>query len=185
MIEQIPSVCLFCGSRNGSKPEFRNAAMRFGSLVAAEDWRLVYGAGDVGLMGAAAQAAISAGGTVYGVMPRHLFEMEVARNDLDTLIITDTMHERKMNMFENSDAIVALPGGLGTLDEFFEVLTWRQLGLHSKPLLLLNIDHYWDGLFRLMNDIIESGFADEDIREVYRVVTSPEAVIRELRNLLS
>jgi uncharacterized protein (TIGR00730 family) len=154
------SVCVFCGSRPGFDPAFAAAATELGAALAAEGLRLIYGAGDVGLMGAVARAAMAAGGETFGVVPAHLVAREQGRRDLTRLVVTETMHERKKVMFMNADAIVTLPGGPGSLDELFEVLTWRQLGLHAKPVLLLNVAGYWDPLLRLLEHIVARGFAD-------------------------
>ena len=135
-------------------PSARHGARRRRGL------RLVYGAGDVGLMGAVARAAIAAGGETFGVVPAHLVAREQGRRDLSQLVVTETMHERKKVMFMNADAIVTLPGGPGSLDELFEVLTWRQLGLHAKPVYLLNVNGYWDPLLALLRHIVEQGFAE-------------------------
>ena len=163
MSETMKSVCVYCGSRNGNSPEFAAAATATGKMLAAQGWRLVYGAGDVGLMGLVANAVQSAGGRTFGVIPTHLLDWEVGKRDLDTFVITETMHERKKVMFMNADAVVVLPGGAGSLDEFFEALTWRQLKLHSKPLILLNIDGFWDPLMDLLQHVVDSGFAGDNI----------------------
>lgn len=179
------SVCVFCGSRNGAHPAYEADARRFGSAMAVEGWRLVYGAGDVGLMGAVAQSAQDAGGAAFGVIPTHLVNREVAKQDLGTLVITENMHERKKVMFMNSDAIVVLPGGAGSLDEFFEVLTWRQLGLHDKPVYLLNTDGYWDPLMDLIAHVIDQGFADGSLAEFVSVVGDVDTLVANLRAALS
>ena len=157
------SVCVYCGSRDGNSPEFAQAALETGVMLAGNNWRLVYGAGDVGLMGRVANAVQAAGGATFGVIPTHLMDWEVGKRDLDTFVITETMHERKKVMFMNADAVVVLPGGAGSLDEFFEALTWRQLGLHEKPLILLNIDGFWDPLCDLLQHVVDSGFAGDNI----------------------
>ena len=180
----MKSVCLFCGSRSGLSQSHAAAAEKFGSSVAQENWRLVYGAGAIGLMGIAARAAKAAGGTVFGVIPVHLTELEIVYREIDTLVVTETMHERKKVMFMNSDAIVALPGGAGTLDELFEALTWRQLGLHGKPIFLLNIENYWDGVLSLLDDVVRGGFADEGLTGLVRCVNSTDDLIAELRESL-
>ena len=136
-------------------------------MLAANGWRLVYGAGDVGLMGLVARAAQSAGGKTFGVIPTHLLDWEVGKRDLDTFVITETMHERKKVMIMNADAVVMLPGGAGSLDEFFEALTWRQLGLHGKPIILLNTADYWVPLTTLLDHIIAQGFADASLRQAF------------------
>ena len=164
------SVCVFCGSRFGTNPAYNQAAEDLGALLAEQNLRLVYGAGDVGLMGAVANACQSAGGATFGVIPTHLLEWEVGKRDLGSFIITENMHERKKVMFMNADIIVTLPGGAGSLDEFFEVLTWAQLGLHKKPIFLLNIAGYWDPLLALIDHQIAQGFADESLKALFEVV---------------
>jgi uncharacterized protein (TIGR00730 family) len=154
------SVCVFCGSRPGRDPAYAAAATSLGTALAEAGFRLVYGAGDVGLMGAVANAAIAGGGETLGVVPAHLVAREAARRDLSRVVVTETMHERKKVMFMNADAIVTLPGGPGSLDELFEVLTWRQLGLHQKPVYLLNVGGYWNPLLALLDHLVAQGFAD-------------------------
>ncbi|KAJ55656.1 decarboxylase [Actibacterium mucosum KCTC 23349] len=169
------SICVFCGSRAGNRPEYGTDADDLGRALAAAGMRLVYGAGDVGLMGRVARAAQQAGGNTFGVIPVHLFKKEVGKRDLSTFVVTENMHERKKVMYMNSDAIVMLPGGAGSLDEFFEVLTWRQLGLHNKPILLMNTQGYWDPLLALMDHYINEGFAEADMRGfVQEFATVPE-----------
>lgn len=129
-------------------------------MLGRNGWRLVYGAGDVGLMGRVARSCQAAGGATFGVIPTHLLDWEVGKRDLDSFVITETMHERKKVMIMNADAVVMLPGGAGSLDEFFEALTWRQLGLHEKPIYLLNTKGFWDPLLGLMDHFISQGFAD-------------------------
>lgn len=164
MNNSVFSVCVYCGSRPGNRPAYTAEAEALGQIIAQERWRLVYGAGDVGLMGSVARSAQSAGAATFGVIPVHLLKREAGKTDLGSFIVTENMHERKKVMFMNSDAIVVLPGGAGSLDEFFEVLTWRQLSLHEKPILLLNTDGYWDPLLALIDHVIEQGFADASIR---------------------
>lgn len=164
----LRSVCVFCGARPGTNPAHTDAATAMGKQIATRGWRLIYGAGDVGLMGVVARAAQNAGAATLGVIPTHLMGREVAKRDLSTLIITETMHERKKVMFMNADAIVVLPGGAGSLDEFFEVLTWAQIGLHTKPIFLLNSDGYWQPLLALLDHVIVQGFADTSMRGLFR-----------------
>ncbi|MEO6300472.1 MAG: TIGR00730 family Rossman fold protein [Paracoccaceae bacterium] len=173
----LPSLCVFCGARPGTNPAYAQAARATGTLIATLGWRLVYGAGDLGLMGEVARAAQSAGAQTLGVIPTHLMVRELGKSvldkrDLSTLIITENMHERKKVMFMNSDAIAVLPGGAGSLDEFFEVLTWAQIGLHRKPILLLDIDGYWKPLIALINHTIDQGFADAGLRNQFSVLNS-------------
>ena len=179
------SVCVFCGARPGLNPAFTDAAHATGAMIAEEDWRLVYGAGDVGLMGEVARAAQSAGADTLGVVPTHLVKREQAKRDLGHLILTETMHERKKVMFMNCEAIVVLPGGGGSLDEFFEVLTWRQLGLHSKPIFLLDVAGYWQPLVALLDHVIAHGFADPSMRGYVGVVPDVAALRVALRDALS
>ncbi len=141
---------------------------------------MVYGAGDLGLMGIAARAAMAEGGKVTGFIPRHLFALEVGKRDLDHLVITETMHERKTLMLGNADAVVALPGGLGTLDELIEVLTWSHLGLHKKPMALVNLEGYWDPLLGLFARMVEEGFAEHATVARLMVVPDPETAINRL-----
>ena len=179
------SVCVFCGSRMGDDPEFAGASADLGAALAQSDMRLVYGAGDVGLMGAVANAAQKAGGQTFGVIPVHLLEREVGKRDLSSFVITENMHERKKVMFMNADAIVTLPGGAGSLDELFEVLTWRQLGLHEKPVYLLDVNGYWQPLLALLDHMIAKGFADAGFRESLTVIADVPALMRHLESARS
>lgn len=179
------SVCVFCGSRPGRHPAYSQAATDVGKMLAEEDLRLVYGAGDVGLMGACARAAQAQGAETFGVIPVHLMRAEVGKTDLTRFVVTENMHERKKVMFMNSDAIVVLPGGAGSLDEFFEVLTWRQLGLHGKPIFLLNIEGYWTPLIRLLDHVIEEGFADAPLKDFIHSVATVQELGSTLRAALS
>jgi uncharacterized protein (TIGR00730 family) len=179
------SVCVYCGSRPGVDPAYTADADGIGKALAANGWRLVYGAGDVGLMGTVARAAQDAGADTFGVIPQHLVDWEVGKTDLTTYIVTETMHERKKVMFMNCDAVVVLPGGAGSLDELFEALTWRQLGLHEKPILLLNTNGYWDPLIKLMNHVVTQGFADASLLDYITVVPDTVAATAALRVALS
>ncbi|WP_232823097.1 TIGR00730 family Rossman fold protein [Oceanibium sediminis] len=156
------------------------AADALGTALADAGHRLVYGAGDVGLMGQTARAAQKSGGETFGVIPVHLMSKEVGKRDLTRFVVTENMHERKKVMFMNADAIVTLPGGPGTLDELFEVMTWAQLGLHSKPIVVLNIDGYWDPLIALIEHQVANGFADASFLSLFRVVDSVEGTLAEL-----
>lgn len=180
-----PSVCVFCGARSGLSPDFEADAIALGRMLAAQGWRLVYGAGDVGLMGACARAAQNEGADTFGVIPIHLLKQEVGKTDLTRFVVTENMHERKKVMFMNSDAIVVMPGGAGSLDEFFEVLTWRQLGLHEKPIFLLNTDGYWAPLIQLLEHVIREGFADPSLKDFVRVVPTVDDLTEGLRAALS
>lgn len=174
------SVCVFCGSRPGRDPAHAEAAADLGRALAGAGMRLVYGAGDVGLMGAVAGAAVAAGGETLGVVPIHLVAREAARRERRDVVVTETMHERKKVMFMNADAIVTLPGGPGSLDELFEVLTWRQLGLHGKPVFLLNIAGYWDPLLALLGHIVAEGFAEPGFLDFLEAEESVDGLMARL-----
>lgn len=181
----VKSICVFCGSRSGDTPAFTATAEALGTGIATRGWRLVYGAGDVGLMGSVARATQAAGGATFGVIPQHLVDWEVGKTDLTSYIVTETMHERKKVMFMNCDAVVLLPGGAGSLDELFEVLTWRQLGLHEKPIYIINTDGYWDPLKQLMDSVIQRGFADETLQDFLTWVPDTAAALDGLAADLS
>ena len=185
MTQRQLSVCLFCGSRNGDDPAFAEAARALGQALAGRGHRLVYGAGDRGLMGETARAAQAAGGKVTGVIPQHLVDLEVGKTDLDDYVVTDNMHQRKMLMFERSDAVVALPGGPGTLDELIEVLTWRQLGLHAKPVAVVNVNGYWDPLMALIRHTITHEFASGSFLSFLHFVPDAEGAISFIEEQLS
>ena len=173
----LTSLCVYCGSAFGSNPRHREAARRLGQLMAARHVTLVYGGGRVGLMGTLADAVAAGGGTVVGIIPRHLEQNEVGHLGLAELHIVDSMHSRKAMMFDRSDAFAILPGGLGTLDEAFEMLTWRQLRLHDKPIILIDIDGYWQPLLKLIDHVIEQGFATAASRRLFTVVSEVDEVL--------
>lgn len=175
------SLCVYCGSRAGADPAYELAATALGHAMAEADIRLVYGAGDIGLMGAVARAAQAGGAETFGVIPTHLMDREVGKTDLSTFVVTETMHERKKVMFMNADAVVVLPGGAGSLDEFFEVLTWRQLGLHEKPIFLLNTNGYWDPLRGLLEHVVDQGFADGSLLDFVQTVDDVVTLMAALR----
>ena len=175
------SVCVYCGSRDGADPAYAKAAEELGRMLARNGWRLVYGAGDVGLMGRVARSTQASGGETFGVIPAHLLEREVGKRDLSTFVVTETMHERKKVMLMNADAVVVLPGGAGSLDEFFEALTWAQLGLHSKPIFLLNTEGYWTKLIRLIDDVVAQGFADASLTGLVAEMADVPALETALR----
>lgn len=181
----VKSVCVYCGSRAGAMPAYAADARALGLALAAEGWRLVYGAGDVGLMGEVARAAQAAGGDTFGVIPKHLVDREVGKADLTRYVVTETMHERKKVMIMNADAVVVLPGGAGSLDELFEALTWRQLGLHGKPILVLNTAGYWTPLKALVDHVIDQGFADASLSGFLTWADSAEDAMTRLRAALS
>jgi uncharacterized protein (TIGR00730 family) len=165
----IASLAVFCGSRTGHEPSHRALAQALGGALAARGIRLVYGGGRIGLMGVVADAALAAGGEVLGVIPEHLHRLEVAHEGLSELITVASMHERKQRMFELADGFAVLPGGLGTLDETIEIVTWKLLELHDKPLVLLDNEGYWAPLLDLIEHTISAGFTGEEARALYQV----------------
>ena len=170
-------ICVFCGSSNGDREVYPQAAAAFGSLLAEHDIGLVYGGASVGLMGAVADAVLRGNGDVTGVIPQSLVDKEIAHPSLTNMHIVETMHERKALMAELSDAFVALPGGIGTLEELFEMWTWAQLGLHDKPCVLLNIAGYFDQLIGFLDKMTDSGFLKEVSRLQLQVANSPEEAV--------
>ena len=159
MAARIRRLCVYCGSSIGADPRYREAAAALGAGLAASGIELVYGGGRNGLMGAVADAVLAGGGTAIGVIPRHLQDREVAHLGLSELVIVDTMHQRKQAMAERADAFAVLPGGVGTLDETVEILSWRQLGLHDKPVYIVDIAGYWSPLALLFDHVVASDFA--------------------------
>ena len=155
------SICVYCGSKPGHNPAFVQLAVQVGTWIGAHGGQLVYGGGRSGLMGQVAEATIAAGGTVVGIIPTALVEKEFAHHGCTELHVVDTMHERKRLMAEKADAFLALPGGIGTFEELFEVWTWRQLGYHDKPVGILNCDGYYDGLLRFIDQVVQDGFMSD------------------------
>ena len=174
------SVCVYCGSRQGSTPAFVEAAREVGLWIGSRGGQLVYGGGNNGLMGVVADATLAAGGRVIGVIPKSLVEREFAKLDCTELHVVDTMHERKRMMAERADAFLALPGGIGTFEELFEVWTWRQLGYHDKPVGLLNCGDYYTPLLDFLQASIGHGFMNRDQMNLLRVDSEPAALLAEL-----
>ena len=177
------SVCVYCGSRDGDDPAFAEAAGAIGREIARRGWQLVYGGGRAGLMGRVADAALAAGARVVGVIPRSLMEREVGHAGLSELHVVETMHERKLMMAERSDAFVALPGGIGTFEELFEVWTWRQLGYHDKPVGLLNVEGYYDSLLGFMAQTVSHGFVSAPQHALLQVENDAEALLDAIASL--
>ena len=184
-MKSVHSLCVFCGSRVGADPAFSEAAEQFGRSLAERDVRLIYGGGSIGLMGVVMQAVVDNGGAVTGVIPEFLMRREVGNPTLTELIVVDSMHERKRRMFELADAFAVLPGGLGTLDEAIEVITWRQLGLHTKPIAVLSVGDYWTVFETLIDQVIAQGFADTAIRSLYSVTSDPQSLLEDLEERVS
>lgn len=176
------SVCVYCGSSNAAAPAFLQAAAEFGRILAREDVRLVYGGGRIGLMGACATNVHENGGRVLGVIPKFLCSAEVIYEDVETRVV-ETMHERKMIMFEESDAFVVLPGGVGTLEEIIELMSWRRLSLHAKPIVFLNQDGYWEPFFELIRHTVEHKLTPAEFLDCYRAVATPEEILPALREM--
>lgn len=174
------SVCLFCGSSDAADPAYTEAARVFGALTAQAGWRLVYGGGGVGLMGASARAAHEAGGRVLGVMPGFLRSRERLYDEVETLIVP-SMHERKTIMYDQSDAFVVAPGGVGTLEEVIEVLSWKRLDLHQKPVIFLNLNGFWEPLLAVMDHSIAEGMTPASFRDAWSVCNTVEEAIGLIR----
>ena len=175
-------VCVFCGSSSGTRPEYAEAARRFGAALAEQGLGLVYGGGHVGLMGVLADAVLGAGGEVVGVIPRALVDRELAHGRLTELLVVETMHQRKALMADGSDAFAALPGGFGTADELFEILTWAQLGLHVKPVGLLNVAGFFGPLLEWVDVAVREGFLRAEHRDLLVVAEGPAALLELLRS---
>ena len=174
------TLCVYCGSRHGGRTAYTEAARRLGGAIGTRAWQLVYGGGKVGLMGEVADAALGAGARVVGVIPESLKQREVGHLGLHELHVVPTMHLRKQMMAERADAFVALPGGIGTLEELYEVWTWRQLGYHDQPIGLLNVDGYYDDLLRFMDRCVGEGFLDAAQRGLLLVDVDPIVLLARL-----
>jgi len=174
------SVCVYCGSRPGGLPAYAEAARNIGSEIGRRGWQLVYGGGRAGLMGEVADAALAAGATVIGVIPESLMGRELGHRGLTELHVVETMHQRKMMMAERSDAFLALPGGIGTFEELFEVWTWRQLGYHDKPLGLLNVAGYYDALLGFLAHSRDQGLMTTAQTDLLQVGDDPSALLQGL-----
>lgn len=179
-MKKIKSICVFCGAQNAVPKHFLEMGAYFGEMLARRDIRLIYGGGDCGIMGAVANACLKAGGEVTGVFPISLRNLENEHQSLTEIIIVESMHERKKKMFDLTDAFVVLPGGFGTMDEMFEILTWKQLQLHNKPLTIVNYEQYWEPLVKLMDNILAIGFARPENADLYEVVERLEDVFESL-----
>lgn len=177
----IKNVCVYCGSSSRVDDVYKDAASKMGKLIADEGWGVVYGGGRVGLMGLVADAALENGASVVGIIPEHIQEREVQHVELTELHVVDTMHVRKQMMVEKSQAFVVLAGGLGTLDELFELLTWKQLGLHDKPIVIVNIDNYWTKLLENIENIANVGFMRQEDLGLFVTVNSVEEVPEALK----
>src|SRR5258708_6145753 len=180
---KISSLCVYCGASSRVPDVYKKAAQALGRILAKRGVRLVFGGGRVGLMGEIADAALAAGGEVIGIIPKHLEDFEVGHRGVSELIVVGTMHERKQRMFDLSDAFAILPGGLGTLDETFEIVTWKQLGLHDKPLALNDVAGYWRPRNQLIHHMASASFLADDIRKLIVTVESVEELLPKLESL--
>ncbi|MDJ0948678.1 MAG: TIGR00730 family Rossman fold protein [Alphaproteobacteria bacterium] len=180
-MSELRSVCVYCGSAVGRTQAHARSARALGAALAARDIRLVYGGGRIGMMGILADAVLAGGGRVTGVIPEHLESAERAHPDLDEMIVVDSMHTRKRRMFELSDGFVILPGGLGTLDEAFEMITWKQLGLHDKPIVLANIEAYWQPLLDLVRAAAAEGYVRAAHTHLFEMADTVDGILAALR----
>lgn len=177
MIAPVLSICVYCGSRHGARPAYTAAARALGAAIGMRGWQLVYGGGKVGLMGEVADATLAHGGRVVGVIPESLMQREVGHRSLHELHVVPDMHQRKRMMAERADAFIALPGGIGTLEELYEVWTWRQLGYHERPIGLLNTEGFFDPLLAFMAHTVAEGFLSPAQNAVVQVGTDPQALL--------
>ncbi|WP_018924240.1 TIGR00730 family Rossman fold protein [Salsuginibacillus kocurii] len=176
----MKNVTVFCGSREGTNPQYMEAASQLGSNLASEGLAIVYGGGSAGLMGAVADAALEEGGEVTGIIPTSLLQREIAHKNVSHLIEVETMHERKAAMYEKGDAYLALPGGIGTLEEFMEILTWHAIGEHRKPCALLNSHGYYDPLYTLLQHMVSEGFLPAEALNRIIIKNDPEQMVKAL-----
>jgi uncharacterized protein (TIGR00730 family) len=178
----LASVTVFCGSRNGAKPAYQEAARDLGRAMAGRGIRLVYGGGGIGLMDQVAEAVMAGGGRVIGVIPDFLMRHEVGKKNITENVVVPSMHDRKRRMFELSDGFVVLPGGIGTLEEAVEIITWKQLQLHTKPVVLFDVDGYWRPFLALIDHVVAEGFAHGKIVELFSVADRVEGVLAALES---
>jgi uncharacterized protein (TIGR00730 family) len=179
-LKHVKSICVYCGANSGSNPVFVAAAKELGKLLAENDIGLVYGGASIGIMGALADSVLEHGGHVTGIIPHGLFQREVAHNGISKLLVVDSMHDRKSLIAHLSDAIVTLPGGYGTFEELFEMITWNQIGIHQKPIFILNTAGFYDPFQAFISNVIENGFIRDTVKQPYKVLEKPVDVIEEL-----
>ncbi len=179
---EVRSLCVYCGSSNNVDPAHLSAARETGRLAAGRGIEIVFGGGHVGMMGALADGALAAGGRVTGIIPEILRRREVAHDGASDMIVVDSMHTRKRKMFERADAFCALPGGMGTLDETFEIVTWKQLGLHDKPIVLANLGGFWDPLLVMLQHQVAQGYVQANQMRLFRVVERVESIFDALES---
>lgn len=173
----LKSIAIYCGSASGTKPIYAETAKQLGTWLGEKKINMIYGGGNIGLMGITADACMAAGGHVTGVCPGFLIEREVGHHTLNNLIVVDDMHQRKLKMFDLSDAFIILPGGIGTLDEFFEILTWKQLGRHNKPIYIINVEGFYNPLLEMVKHTVEHGFLAAGNLELFEVVERVDDIV--------
>ena len=181
-MKDLKKICVFCGSSSGNDPKISEAAVKLGEMFAERNITLVYGAGKIGVMGTIAQSVLDNQGKVIGIIPNFLKTKEVVHLGLTELVTTDNMHERKLKMQEASDGFITLPGGMGTLEELFEIITWLQLGLHNKPIGILNINGFYNDLINLLKNMVSKGFLSEDNYNLLLVDTDIEQLLKKMQN---
>lgn len=182
-MKNIKSICVYCGSRGGKEKTFQKLALEIGSLLAKNNIELIYGGGNVGLMGVLASSVINNGGSVHGIIPGHLDKSEKSHDKITKLTVVDNMHQRKRLMFDHSNAFLVLPGSIGTLDETIEIITWAQLKLHDKPIVILNHENYWGPFIDLLDNIIDQEFTIPETLNLFHVVDRPNDVLPLLKSL--
>lgn len=182
MTKLIHSVCVYCGASSNVSDEYKNAIQNLGRRLAEMKKTVVYGGGSVGTMGLLAEAALDAGGDVIGIIPEHIIKREGMEHELTELHVVDSMHSRKMMMVDKSDAFIAMPGGLGTLDETFEILTWKYLNLHEKPVILGNIQNYWTPMLALIENMIRAGYTPEHHKQLFDVADNVDQILEYMNS---
>jgi len=184
-MKNIQSICVYCGSRTGDDPTYVSLANELGRIMAEQNIKLVYGGGSIGLMGVVADSVIDNGGYVTGFIPEHLDSVEISYTRAQDMHVVPNMHIRKKGMFDASDAFVVLPGGLGSLDETFEIITWAQLGLHDKPVIIVNHNNYWKPLIDLIDHVVDKNFAGPSSKELFTIVDSADQVLQAIEDYRS
>jgi len=179
-LNHIKSVCVYCGANPGNNPEYESEAKELGKLLSENGVSLVYGGASIGIMGAIADSVLEHGGNVTGIIPHGLFQREVAHNGISKLLVVDSMHERKALLANLSDALITLPGGYGTFEELFEMITWNQIGIHQKPIFILNTAGFYDPFQNFINNVIDCGFIRDSVKQPYQILESPAAIIDAL-----
>lgn len=179
-LKHVKSVCVYCGANSGNNPAFVEAAEELGKLLAENNIQVVYGGASIGIMGALAESVLRHDGYITGIIPHGLFQREVAHNGISKLLVVDSMHDRKSLIANLSDAIITLPGGYGTFEELFEMITWNQIGIHQKPIFILNTVGFYDPFQSFIKNVIDSGFIRDKVKQPYKVVNTPRDIIDEL-----